>query len=89
MHGKAVKLLDPVAVHPAHRIPGQRGKNVAVAEDEIPGAEQRENLPLIAIGEIRAWISENVVGVSSWRFLPFEVDFLTRMEEFHSVKNTR
>ena len=35
-----------------------------------------------------AWMSENVSGVSSWRFLPRDVVTRTIGEEFHSLKTT-
>ena len=50
--GETIKLGHPVAIYPADGIARQRGEKVAVGEDDIAGAEEREDLPLVAIGEI-------------------------------------
>ena len=53
MDREAVELLHPIAIHAAHGVAGQRGENVAVGQHEVAGAEQRQDLPFVAVGEVR------------------------------------
>src|SRR5256885_1367247 len=54
MKSISVQLAYPAAVAAPHRVAGERGKDVAIGENDVAGIEQRQDLALITIGEIGA-----------------------------------
>ena len=53
LDGVAVKLAHPLGVHPAHHVAREGRVNVAVTKDHRAGLEQRDNVALHAVREIR------------------------------------
>ena len=59
------KIID--APHPfrraaPHRVPAEGGEDIAVAQDQVTGAQQRDQLPFIAVGEIGGMDQAERVG---------------------------
>ena len=53
MDGETVKFGDPFPVHAAHGVARQGGENVTIGEDDMPRAEQGQDLAFVAIREVR------------------------------------
>jgi len=51
--GVAVYLPDPGRVAAADDVPRVGGEDVPVGQDEIPGLEERQDVPLVPVGEVR------------------------------------
>ena len=84
--GEIIKTAHPFGRAAAHDVARERRENITVAQYDIAGAQEREQMPFVAVGKSVAWIRLNVVGVSNSRFLPLLVADFTSSEEFHSLK---
>src|SRR5439155_16576056 len=51
--GEAVEIAQPFLRAAARAVTGKRGVDVAVSEDEVIALEERHNLALAAVGEVR------------------------------------
>src|ERR1700722_38536 len=53
MRGETVEAAHPFGRAAAHGVAGECGKNVAVAKHDVTSAQERDELPFIAVGKIR------------------------------------
>ena len=52
LRGVAVDLPDPARVAAADDVPRVGGEDVPVGQDEVPGLEERQDVPLVPVGEV-------------------------------------
>src|SRR5208282_701518 len=67
--GEAVDAPDPLGRAAARHIAPEGGKDVAVAQDEVTGAQQRHQVTFVAVGEVRGVDEAEGGGGQQFSFL--------------------
>ena len=69
--GEIINAAHPLRRATAHHVAGERGENITVAQHDVTGAQERQQMAFVAIGKIRGVNQAESGGRKQFAFFAF------------------